>query len=52
MPPRTSAVAPRQRALIFQLRPQVWKQGTASWEMEIVAFTSRSDTYTNTLTWK
>ena len=52
VPPRTSAVAPRQRALIFQLRPQVWKQGTASWEMEIVAFTSRNDTYTNTLTWK
>ena len=52
VPPRASAVAPHQRALIFQLRPQVWKQGTASWEMEIVAFTSRNDTYTNTLTWK
>jgi tetratricopeptide (TPR) repeat protein len=52
VPPRTSTVAPRQRALIFQLRPQVWKQGTASWEMEIVAFTSQNDTYTNTLTWK
>jgi hypothetical protein len=50
--PRASVVAPRQRALIFQIRPQVWKQGTASWEMEIVAFTSRNDTYTNTLTWK
>jgi len=52
VPPRASTVAPHQRAIIFQLRPQVWKQGTASWEMEIVAHTSRSDTYTNTLTWK
>jgi tetratricopeptide (TPR) repeat protein len=50
--PRASLVAPRQRALIFQLRPRLWKLGTASWEMEIIAFTSRSDTYRNTLTWK
>ena len=50
--PRASLVAPRRRALIFQLRPQLWKQGTASWVMEIVVYTSRGDTYRNTLTWK
>ena len=50
--PRTSNVAPRRRALIFQLRPQLWKQGTTSWVMEIIVYTSRGDTYHNTLTWK
>jgi tetratricopeptide (TPR) repeat protein len=50
--PRASVVAPRQRALVFQLRPQLWKQETASWEMEIVVFTSKGETYRNTLTWK
>jgi tetratricopeptide (TPR) repeat protein len=52
IPPRASVVAPRQRALIYQLRPQMWKQETASWEMEIVVFTSKGETYRNTLTWK
>jgi serine/threonine-protein kinase len=50
--PRAATVAPRQRALIFQLRPQLWKQDTTSWEMEIVVFTSKGATYRNTLTWK
>jgi tRNA A-37 threonylcarbamoyl transferase component Bud32 len=50
--PRTSVVAPRQRALVFQLPPQVWKQETTSWEMEIVVFTSKGETYRNTLSWK
>jgi tetratricopeptide (TPR) repeat protein/tRNA A-37 threonylcarbamoyl transferase component Bud32 len=50
--PRASVVAPRQRALVFQLPPQMWKQATRSWEMEIVVFTSRKNTYRNTLTWK
>jgi tetratricopeptide (TPR) repeat protein len=52
VPPRAATVAPRQRALIFQLRPQLWKQGTTSWEMEIVVHTSKGETYRNTLTWK
>jgi tetratricopeptide (TPR) repeat protein len=50
--PRASVVAPRQRALVFQARPQLWKQDTTSWEMEIVVFTSKRETYRNTLTWK
>ena len=52
VPPRASVVAPRQRALVFQLPPQVWKQETTSWEMEIVVFTSKGETYRNTLSWK
>jgi tetratricopeptide (TPR) repeat protein/tRNA A-37 threonylcarbamoyl transferase component Bud32 len=47
-----SVVAPGQRALVFQLRPQIWKKGTRSWEMEIVVSTSRNNTYRNTLAWK
>jgi hypothetical protein len=50
--PRASVVAPRQRALVFQLRNQLWKQGTRSWEMEIIVFTAQRETYRNTLTWK
>jgi tetratricopeptide (TPR) repeat protein len=50
--PRASMVAPRRRALVFQLRPQLWKQDTTSWAMEIVVYTARGDTYRNTLTWK
>jgi serine/threonine-protein kinase len=50
--PRASVVAPRDRALVFQLRPQVWKQETTSWEMEIVVHTSKRETYRNTLTWQ
>jgi serine/threonine-protein kinase len=52
VPPRAATVAPRRRALVFQLRPRLWKQDTTSWEMEIVVFTSKGETYRNTLTWK
>jgi tetratricopeptide (TPR) repeat protein len=50
--PRASIVAPQQRALVFQLRPQLWKGDTTSWEMKIVVSTPRGETYSNTLTWK
>jgi serine/threonine-protein kinase len=50
--PSASVVAPHQRALVFQVRNEVWKQNTRSWEMEIVVFTSQRETYRNTLTWK
>jgi len=52
VPPLASVVAPRDRALVYRLRPQVWRQGTTSWKMEIVVFTSRNATYRNSLTWK
>ncbi|MCG6926760.1 MAG: protein kinase [Acidobacteria bacterium] len=50
--PSASVVAPHQRALVFQIRNEVWKRNTRSWEMEIVVFTSQRETYRNTLTWK
>ncbi len=50
--PSASMVAPHQRALVFQIRNEVWKRDTQSWEMEIVVFTSARETYRNTLTWK
>ena len=50
--PSASVVAPHQRALVFQVGTEVWKQNTRSWEMEIVVFTSQRETYRNTLTWK
>jgi serine/threonine-protein kinase len=50
--PSASVVAPHQRALVFQVRNEVWKRDTQSWEMEIVVFTSQRETYRNTLTWK
>jgi hypothetical protein len=37
---------------VFQIRNEVWKRNTRSWEMEIVVFTSQRETYRNTLTWK
>jgi tetratricopeptide (TPR) repeat protein len=52
VPPRASMVAPHQRALVFEIGNEVWKQNTESWEMEIVIFTPQRDTYRNTLTWK
>ena len=53
IPPATATVAPGgQKALVFQVAGQVWKEGTQSWSMEIVLTTQRSETYRNTLTWK
>jgi hypothetical protein len=53
IPPATATVAPGgQKALVFQVAGQVWKEGTQSWSMEIVLTTQRNETYRNTLTWK
>jgi len=50
--PSASVVAPRQQAVVYRTRPTVWKTDTESWSMEIVVYTSRRGTYTNTLRWK
>jgi len=50
--PMASVVAPRARALVFQTPRDLWKEGTRSWSMEIVVWTTKRETYTNTLTWK
>jgi hypothetical protein len=52
VPPAVSTVAPKDRALIYQMPEQVWKEGTTSWSFEVVVGTANHDTYRNTLTWK
>jgi len=50
--PLASVVAPRAKTLVFQTPRDVWKESTTSWSMEIVVWTTKRETYTNTLTWK
>lgn len=53
VPPATATVAPRQRALVYQMPDsEIWKEDTASWSMEIVLNTAGRETYRNTLSWK
>jgi serine/threonine-protein kinase len=52
VPLSVTTVAPGQRAPVFQTPEQVWKEGTASWTMEIVLKTTKGETYRNTLAWK
>jgi tRNA A-37 threonylcarbamoyl transferase component Bud32/tetratricopeptide (TPR) repeat protein len=53
VPPATATVAPGQKGLVYQMMPpQVWKDSTQSWSMEILLTTQRNETYRNTLTWK
>jgi hypothetical protein len=50
--PLTRTVAPRDRALVFQVRDQVWREATSAWTMEILLITASGDSYRNTLSWK
>jgi hypothetical protein len=51
--PATATVAPRQRALVYQMPDsEIWKEDTTSWSMEIVVNTAGRETYRNTLSWK
>ena len=53
VPPATATVAPRQRALVYQMpQAELWMEGTMSWSMEIVLTTANKETYRNTLDWK
>jgi len=51
VPPLTKDVAPQQRALLREL-PDLWKEDTASWSMEVVVRTVRGETYRNQVNWK
>jgi hypothetical protein len=51
VPPLTKDVAPQQRALLREL-PDLWKEDTASWSMEVVVRTIRGETYRNQVNWK
>jgi tetratricopeptide (TPR) repeat protein len=52
VPPAVSTVAPHDKALIYQMPEQVWKEGTTAWAFEVVVSTSSHETYRNALTWK
>lgn len=49
--PRVREVGPQQRALIHELSG-VWKDGTASWTLDVVLVSDRNDTYRNQVAWK
>ncbi|HXK12635.1 MAG TPA: protein kinase [Vicinamibacteria bacterium] len=50
--PSTTTVAPGQKAPVYLMPEQIWKEGTESWTMEIALRTTKGDTYTNALSWK
>ena len=50
--PQTKDVAPRQKALLLSTPTDIWKEDTASWQMEVTVSTARGETYKNTLSWK
>jgi serine/threonine protein kinase len=50
--PQTKDVAPRQKALLLATSTDIWKEDTASWQMEVTVSTARGEKYTNTLSWK
>jgi tetratricopeptide (TPR) repeat protein len=49
--PLAREVAPQQKALLREL-PDLWKEDTSSWTMEVIVQTNRSETYRNQVTWK
>jgi tetratricopeptide (TPR) repeat protein len=51
VPPLTKDVAPQQRALLREL-PDLWKEDTASWSLEVMVRTVRGETYRNQVSWK
>jgi len=51
VPPQTRDVAPRQKGLLLAT-PDVWKEDTTAWAMEVVVRTARGETYKNQLSWK
>jgi tRNA A-37 threonylcarbamoyl transferase component Bud32/tetratricopeptide (TPR) repeat protein len=50
--PQAKDVAPRQKALLLSTPTDIWKEDTASWQMEVTVGTARGEKYTNTLSWK
>jgi hypothetical protein len=50
--PSVTVVAPGARAPVYQVRNRRWRGDTRSWSMEVVAYTSKRETYKNVLTWK
>jgi hypothetical protein len=51
VPPLTKDVAPRQRALLREL-PDVWKEETTAWSIEVTVRTLRGESYVNQVSWQ
>jgi hypothetical protein len=51
VPPLVASVAPGQRAALFET-PDIWKEDTTSWSMQVLVRTARNETYKNDLVWK
>jgi serine/threonine-protein kinase len=51
VPPLAKDVAPQQRALLREL-PDLWKEDTSSWSMEVIVRTTRGETYRNQVNWR
>ncbi len=50
--PTTTNVAPKQRATLFTVSGEIWKEDTSSWQMEAAVTTLRGETYRNNVSWK
>ncbi len=51
VPPQTKDVAPGQKATLLAL-PDVWKEDTTAWSMEVLVRTIRNESYKNRVDWK
>jgi tetratricopeptide (TPR) repeat protein len=52
LPPLVRDVAPQQKALLYSIGPDLWKEDTTSWVLEALVRTQRGETYQNSVTWK
>jgi hypothetical protein len=50
--PATTKVAPKQKATLFTVAGEIWKEDTLSWQMEAAVTTLRGETYRNNVSWK
>jgi len=51
VPPQVKEVAPQQTATLLSL-PDVWRDDTSAWTMEVLVRTVRGESYKNKLDWK
>ncbi|HVO11939.1 MAG TPA: protein kinase [Vicinamibacteria bacterium] len=53
VPPAATVVAPGARAVVWRTPGDLfWREGTASWTLEVTLKTPKGETYRNTLAWK
>jgi tRNA A-37 threonylcarbamoyl transferase component Bud32/tetratricopeptide (TPR) repeat protein len=52
VPTLVKDVAPKQKALLYKLEGEIWKEDTSAWSMEAIVTTIRGETYRNNVSWK